>query len=85
MVLGGGGRGWRRFGGGSWPGHNDVVVMAIRLRPWSIGLQQRWSVRLRACLSLVQLDYDSYYYRYNLMRYYSLQVYNGLVVSCYGV
>ena len=26
------GRGWRRFGG-----HNDVVVMGIRLRAWFVG------------------------------------------------
>ena len=33
MVLGGGGRGhgWRRFGGDSWPGHSNVVVMGFIL------------------------------------------------------
>ena len=66
--------------GGSWPGHSDVFVMGIRLRAWFVGLQQRWSVRLRACLSLVQLHYDSYYSRPYLVYSDSLQVYNCLVV-----
>ena len=59
--------------------------MGIRLRAWFVGLQQRWSVRLRACLSLVQLLYDSYYSRHNVMVYDFLQVYNSLGVICYGV
>ena len=53
MVLGGG---WAWFAascGGSWPRHRHVVVMGIRLRAWFVGLQQRLSVRLRACLSLM--------------------------------
>ena len=66
--------------GGSWTGHSDVVVMGIRLRAWFVWLQQRWFVRLRACLSLVQLHYDSYYSRHYLMHYDSLQVYNCLVI-----
>ena len=84
MVLGGGGRGWPRFGGGSWPVHSDVIVMGIRVRAWFVGLQQRWSVRLRVYVSLVQLHYDVYYSRHNIT-YECLQMYNGLVVSCYGV
>ena len=82
-TLRGPGWGWAWFAascGGSWPGHSDVVVMGIRLRAWFVGLQQRWSVLLRACLSLVQLHYDSYYSRHYLMYYDSLQVYNCLVV-----
>ena len=80
MVLGGG---WAWLAAsccGSWPGHSDVVVMGIGLRAWFVGLQQRWSVRLRACLSLVQLHYGSYYSRHYLMYSDSLQVYNCLVV-----
>ena len=46
---------WRFLAG------SNVVVMGIVLRAWFVGLQQRWPVRLRACLSLVQLHYDSYY------------------------
>ena len=80
MVLGGGWAWLAASCGGSWPGHSDVVVMGIRLRAWFVGLQQRWSVRLRACLSLVQLHYDSYYSRHYLMYSDSLQVYNCLVV-----
>ena len=76
---------WWHVGGGFWPGHSDVVVMGITLRAWFVGLQQRWSVRLRPCLSLVQLNYDSYYSRHNLMHCDSLQVYTGLVDICYGV
>ena len=77
----GGGWAWLTTScGGSWPGHSDVVVMGIGLRAWFVGLQQRWSVRLRACLSLVQLYYDSYYSRHYLMYSDSLQVYNCLVV-----
>ena len=53
--------------GGFWLGHSDVVVMGIGLRAWFVGLQQRWSVRLRACLSLVQLHYVSYYSRHNMI------------------
>ena len=52
MVLGGG---VGVVGGVLWrflAGHSDVVVMGIVLRAWFVGLQQRWSVRLRACLSL---------------------------------
>ncbi len=80
MVLGGG-RAWLAAScSGSRPGHRDVVVMGIGLRAWFVGLQQRWSVRLRACLSIVQLHYDIYYSRYNLMHYDSLQVYNCLVI-----
>ena len=74
------GRIWDHHGG-SWLGHSDVVVMEIGLRAWFVGLQQRWSVRLRACLSLVQLHYDSYYSRHYLMYSDSLQVYNCLVVG----
>ena len=81
----GGGRGWSRVGGGSWPRHSDVVVKKIRLRAWFVELQQRWSVRFRMCLFLVQLHHDSYYSRHNLMLYDYLQVYTGLVVICYGV
>ena len=55
MVLGGGWAWLAASCGGSWPGPNDVVAMGIGLRAWFVGLQQRWSVRLRACLSLVQL------------------------------
>ena len=78
--MGGGGGAWLVAScGGSWTGHSDVVVMGIRLRAWFVGLQQRWSVRFRACLSLVQLHYDSYYSRHNLT-YDSLQVYNCLVI-----
>ena len=78
---GGGGWAWLAAScGGSWPGHSDVVVMGIGLRAWFVGLQQRWSVRLRACLSLVQLHYDIYYSRQYLMYSDSLQVYNCLVV-----
>ena len=80
MVLGGGWAWLAASCGGSWPGHSDVVVMGIGLRAWFVGLQQRWSVRLRACLSLVQLHYDSYYSRHYLMYSDSLQVYNCLVV-----
>ena len=58
----------------------DIVVMGIRLRAWFVGLQQHWSVRLRACLSLVQLHYDSYYSRHYIMYSDSLQVNNCLVV-----
>ena len=61
MVLGGGWAWLAAYCGASWPGPCDVVVTGIRLRAWFVGLQQRWPVRLRACLSLVQLHYDSYY------------------------
>jgi hypothetical protein len=76
VVLGGGWAWLTASCGGSC----DVVVMGIGLRAWFVGLQQRWSVRLRACLSLVQLYYDSYYSRHYLMYSDSLQVYNCLVV-----
>ena len=66
--------------GGSWPGHSDVVVMGIGLRAWFVGLQPRWYVRLRACLSLVQLHYDIYYFIHYLMYSDSLQVYNCSIV-----
>ena len=72
MVLGGEWAWLAASCGGSWPGHSEVVVMGIGLRAWS--------VRLRACLSLVQLHYDSYYSRHYLMYSDSLQVYNCLVV-----
>ncbi len=68
---------WRLLAGAQWC---SCYVMKIRLRAWFVGLQQRWSVRLRACLSLVQLYYDSYYSRHNLMQDDSLQVYNCLVI-----
>ena len=42
----------------SRPRYNDVVVLGIRLHVGFVGLQQRWSVRPRTCLSLVQRYYD---------------------------
>ena len=78
-TLRGAGWGWA-WSAASWPGYSGVVVMGIRSRAWFVGLQQRWSVRLRACLSLVQLHYDSYYSRHYVMYSDSLQVYNCLVV-----
>ena len=80
MVMGGGWAWLAASCGGSWLGHSGVVVMGIGLRAWFVGLQQRWSVRLRARLSIVQLHYDNYYSRYNLMHSDSLQMYNCLVV-----
>ena len=44
--------------------YNDVVVMGIRLRVWFVGLQQRWSVRLRTCLSLVVMMVTILYITY---------------------
>ena len=80
MVLGGEWAWLAASCDGSWPGHSDVLVMGIGLRAWFVGLQQRWSVRLRACLSLVQLHYDSYYSRHYLIYSDCFQVYNCLVV-----
>ena len=68
---------WRFLAG------SNVVVMGIVLRAWFVGLQQRWPVRLRACLSLVQLHYDSYYSSHYLMCSDSLQEYNCLVVMVF--
>ena len=44
----------------SRPKYNYVVVTGVGLLVGFVGLQQRWSVRLRTCLILGQLHYDSY-------------------------